>query len=109
MSRYQTVLEDPAAVVGEMALAGKALERATDRLGPGPLCGRHVLREVVAEAAAGHEDRLEPAAPSDCGKRFSHRPDVRVDREIRPIAGEAAAGCERVEASGPERFVTLGR
>src|SRR5271167_4472969 len=109
MSRYQTVLEDPAAVVGEMALAGKALERAVDRLGPDPLCGRHVLREVVAEAAAGHENRLEPAAASDCGERFGHRPDVGIDREIRPVAGEAAAGCQRFEASDPEHLVAVRR
>ena len=35
VSGNQTVFEDVAATVGKMALAGKALERATERFGPG--------------------------------------------------------------------------
>src|SRR5271166_3892682 len=109
MSCYQTVLEDAAAAVGEVALPGKALKRTIECLRPDPLCGRYVLRQVVAEAAAGHEDRLEPAAASDCGERFGHRSDIGIDREIRPVADEAAAGCQRVEASDPEHLVALRR
>jgi len=90
--RVQTVLGDAAAAVGEMALQGKALERAVERIGADPGGGPHVLREVVAEPVAGHEDRLETAAASDRSERLGHRPDVRVDGKMGPVAGEAAAG-----------------
>ena len=81
--------------VGRIEARGEQarIERAAERFGPGSLCGRHVLREIVAKAAAGHKDRLEPATASDGGECFGHRPDVRVDGKIRPVAGEAAAGC----------------
>src|SRR5215468_8876963 len=63
------VLEDAAAAVGEVALLGKAIERAADRVGSVSGRGRHVLRQVVAEAAAGHENRLETAGEGDQGER----------------------------------------
>src|SRR6516162_8470379 len=82
VSGNQTVFEDVAATVGKMALAGKALERAVERFGFAPSGGRHILREVVAEAATGHEDRLETTDAGDCSECFGHRPDVRVDGKI---------------------------
>ena len=109
MSGHQAVFEDAAATVGKMTLAGKALKRALERFGFAPGSGRHVLREVVAEPAAGHKDRLETAGAGDCGERLGHWPDVRVDRKIGPVAGEAAAGGKRVQASAPEHLVALGR
>jgi hypothetical protein len=44
MSSHQTVLEDAAAAVREVALSGKTFERAAERLWHGSGCGRDVLR-----------------------------------------------------------------
>src|SRR5215471_18340217 len=71
------VLEDAAAAVGEVALLGEAIERAADRFGSVSGCGRHVLRQVVAEAATGREERFETAGEGDQGERLGHRPDLR--------------------------------
>jgi hypothetical protein len=60
--RDDAVLEDPAAAVGEVALLGKAIQRAADRFGSVSGRGRHVLGKVVAETPTGHEDRLRPRA-----------------------------------------------
>src|SRR6516165_2241943 len=106
--RHQTVFEDAAAAFGKMALASEEVERAVERLGSDRIGSRHVLREVVAKTAAGDKDRLETAPARDRGERLGHRPDIRVDRKIGPVAGEAAARGERLETSGPEQLVALG-
>src|SRR6516162_298074 len=91
-----------------MAFESEEVERAVERLGSDRIGGRHVLREVVAKTAAGDKDRLEVAAARDRGERLGHWPDIRVDREIGPVAGEAAAGGQCLEASCPEQLVALG-
>src|SRR5207237_128118 len=67
-----------------------------------------MAEEIVAEAAAGHVDRLETAGPRDGGEGVGHRPDLRVDGEIGPVIGETAAGRECIEAARPKSLVALG-
>src|SRR5439155_25764605 len=109
LPRDNAILEDPAAAIGEMALQGKAIERAADRLRPVARSRRHVLGEVVAEPPTGHEDRLETAGASNSRERVGHRPDRGVDREIGPVGSEAGARGQRIEAARPEHLVALGR
>src|SRR6266446_10416081 len=107
--RDDAVFEDAAAAVREVALLGKAIERAADRLRAVARSRRYVLGKVVAETPTGHENRLETAGASHSGERVGHRPDRRVDGKIRPVGGEAAAGGERIEAARPEHLVALRR
>src|SRR5438309_1435313 len=107
--RRQAVFEDAATAVGKVALTGKVLECRADRLGLVPRSGRHVLHKVVAEAPAGHKDRLQTAGAGNRGERIGHRPDRRVDREIGPVAGKATAGGKRIEAARPKHLVVVGR
>src|SRR5882724_6406621 len=107
--RDDAILEDAAAAVREVALLGETVECAADLLRPVAGNRRYVLGKVVAETPTGHEDRLETAGASHSGERVGHRLDGRVDREIGPVGGEAAAGGERIEAARPEHPVALGR
>src|SRR5262245_22443574 len=63
-----TIFEDAAAAVGNMALLDKALEHVGDHLGRNPGLGRNVLDEIVAEPSTGDVYRLETAGPSHSGK-----------------------------------------
>src|SRR5215469_8601005 len=102
MAGDEAVLENAAAAVGQMALHGEALEQAADRVRPGARSHRHVLREVVAKAAARDKEGFETARPGGGAERVGHRSDGRVDREIGPVGGETAAGSECIEAARPE-------
>src|SRR5208337_2274757 len=59
--RHNAVFEDPTAAVRKVPLSDKAIEDTGYGFRPVSRRGRDILGEVVTEAPAGHEDRLETA------------------------------------------------
>ena len=78
-----------------------ALQQPIDKI-------KRLLDEIVAEAAPGHVYRLETTGPRHGREGVGHRPDLRVDGEVGPVVGEAAAGRQGIEAARPKSLVALG-